>query len=142
MTSVFADDELRVRQSAILEWICHFDYPAGEHPLRLEVANPITSYLDLSSVHHHPKFPHQLWFGRIYPRELRLPAPPSLKCSYQGLPHNLASMIDWEEMEAHFEHGTPTNQQLVAGTADLFHPNLFRHGTAFNARPAGIDRSE
>jgi len=129
MSLEFAKPELRTRQLEILEWITENDYPGGEHPLRLERTNALSEWLDPDRAFAHPKFTSQTWAGRLYPMELPLPAPPSLRPSYCGFGSGFASQVDWEQVSRAFDHGEPTFREISNGTADLSHPNLYRHGT-------------
>jgi hypothetical protein len=129
MTMALRTPRLRQRQDALLDWIVRGDFPAAEHPLRLNTDNPLSHHLDPAAVFVHPKFPAQRWSGRLYPGQLLLPSPPSLRPSYRGPGSRWHSRVDWHEVSRHFDHGTPTRQALDRGEADLQHPNLHRHGT-------------
>ena len=129
MTMVFRTAHLAKRQVEIFDWIISGDFPGAEQPLRINTDNPLSRHLDPEQLFSHPKFPDQQWSGRLYPKELPLPAPPSLRPSYQGPGHRYRSRVDWTEVSSQFDQGTPTNRQLVDGDANLAHPNLHRHGT-------------
>ncbi len=129
MTSIYKNETIKQRQEDILQWIIESDLPGAEHPLRFNSSNPLTDLIDISQSFAHPKFPHQRWFGNLYPETLLLPAPPSLTPSYPGLNANKASFVNWQKISRFFNQGTPSNSELRNGTANLQHPNLHRHGT-------------
>lgn len=133
MTAMFIDNELTENQSMLAKFVIDEDFIAWEHPLRFNSDNRFISKIKSSMAFRHPKFPDEIWFGRIFDEipNFHLPAPTHLRPSYQ-LNDNRFSQYQRSirEYEEHFYWNLPTYTQLKNGT-NSFSNNLHQHATYF-----------
>src|SRR3989338_1489212 len=92
ITSKFKDPDLNRLQDSLVKCLEDHDLPGGELPLRASKKHGTGSLLAEDS------FPYDesLWFGRLFPQQLRVPVLSSTNPHYSGLPSNRDSAIDDE----------------------------------------------
>ena len=83
MTALFKNKTLSNNQKIIVRNIVEGDFIAGEHPLRINIDNPLYNLLKNNGFIHH-KFTDQYWFGRILNKipNFILPPPTHLPNDY------------------------------------------------------------
>lgn len=116
MTTRFRDAELNTKQQEIVDYVVEADLPAAENSLRISTDSPVFQSLDSNACRPLVKenADSDVWCGRLFPNELRVPTTTSVPESYQGLPSPWLSKIHAGIIQSLFKDPVRTHEEVLS----------------------------
>ncbi|GEM_PF-1195482 len=114
ITTKFKDPAKSLKQDGIVDYLCRNDFLGAENSLRVNACAKILESLDVSKMA--PlRDSTDMWCGRLYETQLRLPTTTSVPFSYKGLQSPFLSGNDPDFIENLFFDPVPTHADVMGG---------------------------
>ncbi|MFD4413543.1 hypothetical protein ACFVXW_22435 [Streptomyces sp. NPDC058251] len=121
MSAPFRDEGLLTKQRAIVDHVLEHDFPAAENSLRFSPGSPMLELLNPDELGR-VSSTHDLWGGRLFSDELRVPTITSVPPEYHGLESSFFSRLSTEVLTELSLEPVRTHSEVLNSDRDVDKP--------------------